>query len=268
MEIFPAFAISSDLLHADILAVSPEGWTEDVGNDPAWDKKNDSRLFWRGSNTGAFYAEKNPWELSHRIRLMSMSIDDDAVYDVLRPMPPAVPVGQPKKLPGWKLNRRLLDVSFTNAPIQCNPEICDRLRSTFTFGDRVSQDEANQYKFLLDIDGNAWSARFKRLMSTNSCVLKSTMFPEWYADRIQPWVHYVPVKVDLSDLYDILTFFRGEDDWSKGNDALAASIAKEGKTWSRTFYRQEDMTAYMFRLYLEYARVMSPDRESLSFTDY
>lgn len=35
-------------------------------------------------------------------------------------------------------------------------------------------------------DGNGWSSRFKRLMSTNSLILKSTIFPEWYADRIQP----------------------------------------------------------------------------------
>jgi len=199
---------------------------------------------------------------------MSQSIDDETTFEVLRSTPKNKPVGKPKKLPGWMLNRRLLDLSFTKEPIQCEPGICARLRSKFDFGGYVSQDEANQHKYLLDIDGNAWSARFKRLMSTNSCVLKSTMFPEWYADRIQPWLHYVPVKVDLSDLYDILTFFRGEDDWSNNNDALGASIAKAGKEWSRAFYRKEDMTAYMFRLYLEYARLMSPERESLSFTDF
>lgn len=48
-------------------------------------------------------------------------------------------------------------------------------------------------------------------------------------------------------MYDILTFFRGEDEWTNTNDALAASIAKAGKEWSRTYYRREDMTAYMFR---------------------
>jgi len=29
---------------------------------------------------------------------------------------------------------------------------------------------------------------------------------EWWTDRIQPWVHYVPVQVDYSDLYDALRF--------------------------------------------------------------
>jgi hypothetical protein len=41
------------------------------------------------------------------------------------------------------------------------------------------QSSPDRYKYILDIDGNGWSARFKRLMSTNSAVLKSTIFPEW-----------------------------------------------------------------------------------------
>ena len=57
-------------------------------------------------------------------------------------------------------------------------------------------------------DGNAWSARFKRLLNSNALVLKSTIYPEWWNDRIQPWVHYVPVKVDYDDIYDIMIFVR------------------------------------------------------------
>ena len=37
-------------------------------------------------------------------------------------------------------------------------------------------------------------------------MLKSTIYPEWWNDRIQPWLHYVPVKVDYSDVYDIMAF--------------------------------------------------------------
>ena len=68
----------------------------------------------------------------------------------------------------------------------------------------------------LIISTDAWSGRFHRLMSSNSAVLKSTIFPEWYETRIQPWVQcvclpvlryvadcacsYIPVKVDYTDL--------------------------------------------------------------------
>jgi len=29
---------------------------------------------------------------------------------------------------------------------------------------------------------------------------------EWWTDRIQPWLHYIPIKVDYSDVYDTLAY--------------------------------------------------------------
>ena len=78
--------------------------------------------------------------------------------------------------------------------------------------------DTHRYKYLLDlgrpnksaleirlalnftpVDGNGWSARFKRLMSTNSVVLKSTIFPEWYQDRIQPceWIRATAIATSV-----------------------------------------------------------------------
>jgi len=68
-----------------------------------------------------------------------------------------------------------------------------------------------------------------------------------FSDRIMPWVHYVPVKTDLTDLYDIMTFFRGDVSGNPGHDDMAEKIASAGKAWSQAFWRKEDMTAYMFR---------------------
>lgn len=138
-----------------------------------------------------------------------------------------------------------------------------------------------------------------------------------------PWVHYVPVQVTrntslsslplptlilsffkytLTDVYDILAFFRGSPlsnladtdnepdilldpdklDEFRGNEHLARKIASAGREWSETMFRKEDMVAYMYRyvtetlrtacpsitlfgrLLLEYARVMALDRESMT----
>jgi len=51
------------------------------------------------------------------------------------------------------------------------------------------------------------------------------------------------------------------------NDHLAEKIAMEGRKSSHTFYRKVDMTTYVARLYLEYARVMSLDRKSLNYVE-
>jgi hypothetical protein len=82
---------------------------------------------------------------------------------------------------------------------------------------------------------------------------------------VQPWVHYVPIQLDFSDLYDSLVFFRGDAQGRGAHDADAARIAREGTEWSKRFWRKEDLTAYNFRLMLEYARLMAYNREEASY---
>ena len=41
-----------------------EAWTEDVGDDPEWEDKQDDRLLWRGSTTGILFKPDNPWSES------------------------------------------------------------------------------------------------------------------------------------------------------------------------------------------------------------
>ena len=90
-------------------------------------------------------------------------------------------------------------------------------------------------------------------------VLKSTIFPEWYSDQIIPWVHYVPVKVDYSDLYDIMAFFVGTPDGKGSHDDLAEKIGAAGKQFAQKHWRRIDMASYMFRLVLEYRRLLYQD---------
>lgn len=53
--------------------------------------------------------------------------------------------------------------------------------------------------------------------------------------------------MDLSDLLDVMTFFRGDSKGNPGHDELAKKIATAGSVWSKTFWRKEDQTAYIFR---------------------
>ena len=68
--------------------------------------------------------------------------------------------------------------------------------------------EALDYKYVLDVDGNSWSARTQRLLLGGSLVFKSSINPEWWSSRVQPWVHYIPIGIDYSDLLDAFTFVR------------------------------------------------------------
>jgi hypothetical protein len=98
-----------------------------------------------------------------------------------------------------------------------------------------------------------------------SLLFKSSINPEWWSDRIQPWVHYVPINIDYSDLHDAFTYFHGDVRGVGGNPELAERMAKEGQKWAKTHWRRVDMAAYMSRLYLEWARLVAPNRRSMDF---
>jgi len=191
----------------------------------------------------------------------------------------------PIEISATELNLDLMDISFGDTPVQCDPDLCPVLERELNFiYERQSHPDGYKYRYVMDVDGNGWSARFMRLLLSNSVILKATVHPDWFTDRIQPWVHYVPVKVDFSDVYDIMTFFRGvktslipknsdaetsseadEGERRGEHEELAAEIAKAGREWTQRFWRREDMDAYLLRLLLEYARVMNDDRDAMSF---
>ncbi|KAG9051021.1 Glycosyltransferase Family 90 domain containing protein [Tulasnella sp. UAMH 9824] len=262
----PAFSICSTPLHSDILTVATEMWTDDVGEDPDWKDKKYDTLLWRGRNTGMFFKEDGKWQNSQRVRLVGITNRFHGHLHVLDSAASSTEsVGPAHSVPLSLLNDEMMDVAFSGNAIQCEPAACEEIESTFTYKDATTFEEAHNWKYIIDVDGNGWSARFKRLMTSNSLIFKSTIFPEWYTDRIQPWVHYIPIKNDFTDLYDVFTFFHGDVDGKNSHDDIAERIARQGKEWSLSFWRKEDMVAYTFRLFLEYARVMSTDREAATF---
>lgn len=275
-EIYPALSLCKTGLHADVLAPVHEGWTEDIGPDPAWEQKTD-RVLWRGSTTGVYAQsgagamEEGAWARSQRMTLVDLTQRTEGSHAVLTPTPPGAPVGAPQEREYAELNS-VLDVGFTDPPVQCDPPLCERLEREYAFKARVGRPEHNLAKYLLDVDGNGWSARFKRLMSSRSAVLKATIFPEWYADRVQEWLHYIPIAADMGDLYDVTQFFLGPgasaaagSEEQKQRDAMGKEIGEAGREWSRTFWRHEDMVAYQFRLALELARLFNDDRQGASY---
>jgi len=90
-----------------------------------------------------------------------------------------------------------------------------------SFTGSVPKSEFLKYKYLLDVDGmvNTWDAFFWKL-SSNSVVFKmDSHWEEWYYDQIQPWVHYIPVKGDATDLYEKYL-------WAEANEANVLEIIR------------------------------------------
>jgi hypothetical protein len=70
---------------------------------------------------------------------------------------------------------------------------------------QVSIPDHARYKYLVDCPGvsGGYSARIKWLLATGRPLfIVDREFVEHWHDDLQPWIHYVPVKADLSDLLD------------------------------------------------------------------
>ncbi|KAJ6551850.1 glycosyl transferase family 90-domain-containing protein [Mycena capillaripes] len=296
--LIPQFSYSVTPLHADVRVALPVNWVSDdmpnEGRPPplglSWAERVDVRLQWRGSNTGIWHAPDGRWRAAHRVRLAALGagaggenasvldpgsgapgdeyvlgfggegwVEEVSGQDERQPKDPRhTPVGTPHAVPRARLVPALLDVAFVGRPMNCAPEECKVLEGMFEWRREHDLRRAGRYKYVFDVDGNGWSSRFKRLMNSGSLIFKATGYPEWFTDRLAPWVHYVPIQNSYSDLFDALVFFRA-------HDAAGARIAAAGREWSRRYWRKEDLVSYMYRLFLEYARVMSTDRAGMAF---
>lgn len=95
----------------------------------------------------------------------------------------------------------------------------------------VSMPDHCDYAMLLDIRGAGYSGRLKLLMHARRPVfIVQHAFREFYTHLLQPRVHYMPVKADLSDLVE-----RAHE--IKGNLALQQTLA-----YNATMFAQGRLT--------------------------
>ncbi|KAF9005833.1 hypothetical protein BDZ89DRAFT_1145010 [Hymenopellis radicata] len=199
-------------------------------HDCSWEEKWDARLEWRGMNTGIWAGGDHEWRSAHRARMAEWATRDfDTNLTLLNWMDGEgdretfITVSKARYAPA------MLDIGFTGPPSQCAEHVCSALEALYPFNVMThTPAEAYRYKFILDVDGNGWSSRFHRLMSTRSLIFKSTVYAEWWLDRAQEWVHYVPVQNDYSDLWDALVWFRGGLDGEGAHDAEAKGLRMRG----------------------------------------
>ena len=98
-------------------------------------------------------------------------------------------------------------------------EIIERLKEINFYSDEEPFEWNYKFKYLIDIDGNSnsWPGLFMKLCS-GSCILKVDSeynFYQWFYKFLKPWVHFVPIKSDLSDLEEKLIYLRSNDDIGK-----------------------------------------------------
>ncbi|GAA5987354.1 hypothetical protein JCM5350_005637 [Sporobolomyces pararoseus] len=277
-SLYPIFSSTTTSVHSDWLIPPVDQYDYRLGEDPEWEDKLYDKVVWRGSTTGADLNIEHHRRWSQRVRLCRLPFETGSKTLPYSPSDQMISTDPPVLGPlssfttsrTQTLSQKYFDFAFVGeSPTQCDDaEICKEFEKQFIWDQEFMEPETqNEYKYVIDVDGNGWSGRFHRLMSTNSLVLKSTIFPEWYSDMIQPWLHYVPISTDYKDLWTVMAFFKGDQNGKGNHDHMAKEIAYNGKEWTEKHWRWVDMEIYMWRVLLEYARVMGRDDKNLNSMD-
>jgi hypothetical protein len=106
----------------------------------------------------------------------------------------------------------------------------DEIRAAGLLRKWMPAETFRYYRSHIAIDGNSWPTGLYVSMLTGAPVLRVASpynFRQWWHDRIQPWVHYVPVEADMSDLADKAKWVLEDGDRAEkiGRAARAVTLA-------------------------------------------
>ena len=165
---------------------------------PKWNLRK-SVAFWRGSSTGSKDITVRSMSKNRRISLCQLS----------------------------QHSPNLLNCCLTDI-VQCRDEqakveVYNKLMSEGLMAERCTPMQFGLHKYLVEIDGNvnSWGLLWKLL--TGSCILRvNSKRRQWYHNKLKPYLNIVPVKEDLSDLHEQLS-------WCHDHEEECEEIGRQGK---------------------------------------
>lgn len=106
----------------------------------------------------------------------------------------------------------------------------------------MSLNEQLQYKYIINIEGNAAAYRLSNLLRMKSVILDvESEYYVWFKSLMKPMVHYIPIKSDLSDLKEKIL-------WCRKNDLKCKKIAENSYKFYKKYITKEYVYKYMSNL--------------------
>lgn len=103
-------------------------------------------------------------------------------------------------------------------------------------------DQIRSWRYLIDMEGHGYSGRLKMFFFSRRVVfLQQRPCEEWYFPDLRPWVHYVPVRRDLSDLRDNFHRIRADPDLESRIIDNAAQFAAQRLTRAAAIRRWAEL---------------------------
>lgn len=272
-ELVPLFGSSKTTGFRDILVPLAQSRLYQSDDGEPFSKRKDA-LFWRGA-VGGHAINAQAIRGSHKLRLLHL-IKYPNVADrvtMILPVPAVDDKFRSEVVPVVEANR---DLSF-NFGIDdfsaCMGKNCDIIKQTYGAEIQTDNPLQNRYVLLTDEDNGPPTQTLKMLRS-QSLPFISTIFQTWYSDRITPWLHFVPIDTRYHALHTTLLYFTGTANKAKmngintylsGRFSDGEWVAQQGQRWANKALGKRDMEIYLFRLLLEWGRLIDDRRDVIGY---
>ncbi|KAI0867748.1 hypothetical protein GGS24DRAFT_484596 [Hypoxylon argillaceum] len=274
-NLLPLFSGSKTAGFNDLLIPFPRGGQEQDFDSKSFNQKQDL-ILWQGDVKDIPTVTHELLHGSHRLRLVHLIQNATATDSI--PMLLGIGAGQNSRfryedVPTPEGNSILpLRVSLIGPSEGCQDTNCKLIRDEFGLEPPATEVDS-RYVMLLDTsDGPA--PNLLQVLRSNSVPVISSIFQQWFTERLMPWVHFIPIDIRYHALHSTMSYFIGLDGRGTLNGRKQVTpprtedakwIAQQGRKWAEKAMRKEDMEVYLFRLLLEWGRVIDDNRDDIGF---
>ena len=109
-----------------------------------------------------------------------------------------------------------------------------------------------KHKYIINLPGHVCAYRLSYELSYGSVILLADCdYKLWYMDLLKPYVHYIPIKNDLSDL-------QSKVNWCIQHDEECEVIANNAKQFHKTYLTKDNILNYLENTLKSYSKTFCP----------
>lgn len=261
-EPMPLFSVVTTPFHNDIMLpnvgsdwefamILSSGYTPAPVDREMYQKKH-SRLIWRGAANGFSYSWHN-FRHAPRMKLIKMSRENPRLIDAAASLEYADIRMDTLEFYKEFLTELYPPNASSIAMVTSIPEARDLWRS---IAKPLVIDENKQgqlWKAQINIDGAGCSNRYMLQLSMASVVLKVTSpFLQWYYEDygLEAWVHYVPVRYDLTDLPEKV-------EWVLSHEREVLAMIDRAQVFVQRLFNREDFYYYIGKMLAKFSELLA-----------
>lgn len=110
---------------------------------------------------------------------------------------------------------------------------------------KLTPEEQSKYKYIVNIDGHVSAFRLSLELGMNCCILLvESKYKLWFENMLKPYVHYVPIKADLSNLISQI-------EWCRQNDDKCEIISIKSRKFYMKYLQKDGILDYLQKLIVD-----------------